>query len=136
LLYRLILFVRTIHAGGRLVGVRTESRGPAVVKAWAVHTQGNELHVLLINKSAHPAEVDLGLPPSGSLTLERLLAPAVSATSGVTLNGQQLGTDAHWIGTKTTETVERGPSGYKLAVPAFSAALSIAKLSHRAGEAR
>lgn len=136
LLYGLILFVRTIQPGGRLVGVRTESRGPAVVKAWAVHTQSNELHVLLINKSAHPAEVDLRLPPSGSMTVQRLLAPAVSATSGVTLNGQQLGTDAHWIGTKTTETVERGPSGYKLAVPAFSAALAIAKLTHRAGEAR
>jgi Glycosyl hydrolase family 79 C-terminal beta domain len=136
LLYGLILFVRTIEPGGRVVGVRTESRGPAIVKAWAVHTQGNQLHVLLINKSAYPAKVDLRLPSSGPLTVERLLAPAVTATSGVTLGGQQLGADAHWAGTRTMQNVERSASGYELSVPAYSAALAIANLPSNAREIR
>jgi Glycosyl hydrolase family 79 C-terminal beta domain len=136
LLYGLIMFVRTIEPGGRLVGVRTESRGPAVVKAWAVHTKGNQLHLLLINKSAYPAEVELRLPSSGPITVERLLAPAVTSTSGVTLNGQQLGREAHWFGTKTTENVDRGAGGYEVAVPKYSAALAIAELKHGPGVAR
>jgi hypothetical protein len=136
LLYGLILFVRTIEPGGRLVDVRTESRGPAIVKAWAVHTQDNQLHLLLINKSAYPAEVDLRLPSSGALTVQRLLAPAVTATSGVTLNGQQLGADAHWAGAKATDTVRRGASGYELAVPKYSAALAIGNLRYHSREVR
>ena len=55
--------------------------------------------MLLIDKGSRGARVALHLPATApSATVQRLLAPSVSATSGVTLAGQRLASDGTWVG--------------------------------------
>ena len=65
------------------------------------------LHVLVIDKSNRTVRVDLHLPATGPATVQRLLAPSASSTAGETLDGQRLGPDGTWIGTRLTETITR-----------------------------
>ena len=67
--------------------------------------------------------IDLRAAGSSDATVERLLAPSAKATSGVTLDGQQLGLDGTWSGHKTVQTIRRGTTGYWLTLPGLSAAL-------------
>ena len=90
LLYGVILFARTLGPDAQLVGVHVRANGPEHLKVWAVRVGGDRLHVLLINKGSHPVSVALQLPATGAATVQRLLAPSVTARSGVTLDGQQL----------------------------------------------
>jgi hypothetical protein len=54
--------------------------------------------VLLINKGSHPVSLSLQLPALGPARVRRLLAPSVTARSGVTLDGQQLGVEGTGAG--------------------------------------
>lgn len=123
LLYGLILFVRTLGTDPKLVGLQISTRSRARLKAWAVRVKGGQLHVLLINKSTHPASVDLMLPARGPASVQRLLAPSVTAPYGETLDGQYLGPADTWQGRPDTETIALEAHGFELAVPATSAAL-------------
>jgi hypothetical protein len=81
------------------------------------------LHVLLIDKSNRTVRVALHLPATGPATVQRLLAPSASSTTGETLDGQRLGPDGTWIGTRLTQTITRGAHGYMLTLPRRSEAL-------------
>jgi hypothetical protein len=123
LLYGLILFTRTLGPDARLVGVRLQSHTSLHLKVWAVRVLGGVLHVLVINKGTHVVIIRLHLPASGPASVERMLARSAAATSGVTLGGQYLGLDAGWHGPDTAQTIARADGGYRMAIPALSAAL-------------
>lgn len=84
---------------------------------------GGVVHVLLIDKTGRPARVWLDLPATGAGTVQRLLAPSVASTSGVTLDGQSLSPQALWHGSRHTETVNKRPGGYPISLTPYSAAL-------------
>jgi len=90
LLYGLIMFARTLGPRAQVVNAQVSAARSLHLKVWAVRTAGGQLHVLLIDKGEHSANVRLELPAGGTATVQRLLAPSVGSTSGVTLNGQCL----------------------------------------------
>jgi hypothetical protein len=123
LLYGLILFARLLGPHAQLVHTQVRGVPPSQLKVWAVRIAGNTLHVLLIDKSAQPVRVHLRLPATGNATVERLLGPSACSVSGVTLDGQQLGSDGHWQGRSATESIAPRADGYHVTVPRASAAL-------------
>jgi hypothetical protein len=123
LLYGLILFASTLGPNAQLLHSRVHATGSLRLKAWAVRVRGDVLHVLLIDKSNRSAAVDLHLPAVGPATVERLLAPSVRSSSGVTLAGRELGEDGRWQGRLTRQIMHPGPHGYELTIAAASAVL-------------
>jgi hypothetical protein len=123
LLYGLIMFERMLGPEARLVRVQTTHARSLNLSAWAVRVRGDLLHVLVIDKSNRTVRVDLRLPATGPATVQQLLAPSASATTGETLDGQRLGRNATWIGRRVTETIRPGAHGYELTLPRLSAAL-------------
>ena len=123
LLYGLILFARTLGPDAQLLPVRAHGGAPSALSLWAVRVRGGGLHVLVINKGSRPVAVSLRLPARAPAEVERLLAPSVSSTSGVTLDGQRLGRDGKWLGRRARETVVPELGRYELKLPRDSAAL-------------
>jgi hypothetical protein len=84
----------------------------------------NPVKVLVINKGDKSARITLQLPTSSRAFVQRLLAPSASSTSGVTLDGQQLGHQGFWQGKEGTETLSPTRNGwYVLRVRGQSAAI-------------
>lgn len=133
LLYGLMMFARTLGADAQLVRLQMSHARTLNLSAWAVRVRGRQLHVLLIDKSNRTVRFDLHLPATGPATVQRLLAPSASSTAGETLDGQRLGPDGTWIGTRLTETITPGAhGGYVLTVPRRSAALVGVRIAPRA----
>jgi hypothetical protein len=122
--YGLDMFAQAFPTGARLVPVSIPS-GP--VKAWATSDSSGRLRVVLINKSTDTsANVQLQLPGGGtSVSIERLQAPSVDATSGVTLGGQSFGSDTTTgeLPPPTDEHTLGVAGNYSISLPAASAAL-------------
>jgi hypothetical protein len=129
LLYGLALFTRTLGPGAELVDLRLRAPRSTHLKAWAVRVRGNILHTLLINKSARTSRVTMLLPVDAAGTVQRLLAPAATARSGVTLAGQHLGPDDSWQGARVVETITPHDHRFELTIPGFSAALGTFRLA-------
>ncbi len=123
LLYGLILFARTVGAGGRLMKVTVRAPRSEHLKVWAVRVADGALHVLVIDKGGRAATVSLRLPATGAATVQRLLARSATATSGVTLDGQRLGRDGRWHGRPLPQTILPKGGGYTLTLPRRSAVL-------------
>jgi hypothetical protein len=128
LLYGMIAFTRMLGPEARLVDLRVRVRDSLHVKVWGVRVAGNELHVLVIDKGARPAIVDLRLPASAPATVQRLLAASPRSRAGVTLDGQWLSRAGRWLGARTTETIFSDDRGYELQVAPASAALISVRL--------
>ena len=131
LLYGLVMFTRALGADARLVRLQMSHPRSLNLSAWAVRVRGEMLHVLVIDKSNRTVRVDLHLPATGPATVQRLLAPSASSTAGETLDGQRLGPDGTWIGTRLTQTITAGARGYMLTVPRRSAALVGVRIAPR-----
>jgi hypothetical protein len=123
LLYGLILFASTLGPNAQLLDSQVHSTSSLHLKAWAVRVRGDVLHVLLIDKSNRSAAVYLHLPALGPATVERLLAPSVRSSSGVTFAGRELGDDGRWQGQLTGQIIHPGARGYELTIAAASAVL-------------
>ncbi len=123
LLYGLLMFERTLGSDARLVRLHMSHARSLNLSAWAVRVGGGMLHVLVLDKSNRTVRVELRLPATGPATVQRLLAPSASATTGETLDGQRLGPDGTWVGARQIETITRGAGGYVLTMPRRSAAL-------------
>ncbi len=126
LLYGMILFTRMLGAHARLVPVRLRSSRSLHLKVWAVREGTNTLNtlnVLLINKGRRSALLNLHLPTSGQASVQRLMAPSASSTSGVTLAGQRLNDQGLWQGKERLETIRPTSRGYVVRVRGQSAAL-------------
>jgi hypothetical protein len=129
LLYGLSLFSRTLGADPQLLPLRLNAQPSLRLKAWAVRTTGDILHILLIDKSTHAARVSLQIPGAGPVTAQRLLARSARSTSGITLGGQHLNARGRWAGEPTSETIRPGAGGYQVTVRGISATLVTATLN-------
>jgi len=88
-----------------------------------VKLRGNRLHVLLIDKGPRAAVLRLKIRASQPATVQRLLAPSVRSSSGVTLAGQTLAPNGKWTGRRHTERVPCQADHYSVTVRPYSAAL-------------
>jgi hypothetical protein len=131
----MVLFARTLGPRARLLPAHVIGGRHAHVKVWAVRVAGRTLRVLVINKGAGAASVVLRLRGGGSATVERLLAPSVSASTGVTLAGQTLNGNAEWRDPRAVETLSRSARGYRVTMPGASAALVSVPLTGRGSAA-
>jgi hypothetical protein len=96
------------------------------VKIWPTVDERGTLRVVLLNKGQRtPADVELaipGAPPTASLA--RLTAPALAATSGVTLAGQSYdGSSGQARGSRRLDEVRRQGEAFRVALPAGSGAI-------------
>ena len=122
LLYGLSLFARAVGRRGELAALRVEGSAPSV-RLWAVRGS-HWLNVLVLDKGPHPAHVALRLPSTGVAVIQRLLAPSVRATGGVTLAGQHLSARGVWTGGRALGYLRPGSRGrYRILVRPYSAAL-------------
>jgi hypothetical protein len=120
--YGLMMFAQAAPPGSRLL--RVSSAG--ALSAWATRARDGQIRLVLINPSAS-ADETVALNASGrraAATVERLLAPSLTATSGVSLGGQSFGanTDSGQLSPRASSVAPRRGS-YVVVVPAASAAL-------------
>jgi Glycosyl hydrolase family 79 C-terminal beta domain len=122
-LYGLAMFAQMTGPNARLLGTKLTSSGAANLDVWPVQS-GHGLKVLVINKGARAANVTLALG-TGSPTafVERMLAPGITASTGVTLGGQSIGPTAQWQGRKTRTTVGGKNGSFAVPMPGYSAAI-------------
>jgi hypothetical protein len=132
LAYGLAMFARAASPGGRLIGLEISAAPVYHLRAWGVETSNRRLHVLLIDKGRVAAPVRLTLKADGPAVVQRLLAPSVSATGGVTLAGQAIARDGRLTGRLVTETIVPRHGIYTIPVPAGSAALVTARAKSQA----
>ncbi len=123
LLLGLILFTRTLAAGGKLLRGTVSGAGPAQLKAWAVRTPAGGRRVLLINKETRGRTVLVAGAGYGKAAVFRLSAPSAGALRGATLAGRWIGRDGRWHGRLSVQRIARGPRGYVVRLPGTSEAL-------------
>ena len=124
--YGMLLFAQSFPPGAQLLPVSENPTG--LVKVWATRSPDFQTRVVLINKDpTTSATVQLQVPGfTSDAHLERLEAPAVSSTDGVTLGGQSFGdetTTGTLPGPPQTETVSPVLGSYTVTLPPGSAAL-------------
>jgi hypothetical protein len=123
--YGMLLFAQAAPVGSRLLRV---SGAGGSVRAWATIAPDHRTRVVLINDDArHGRSLTVRIPGhNGAGSLERLLAPSLGATSGVTLGGQSFGpitTTGQLAGTPQVTAVTPRRGAYGVSLPAGSAAL-------------
>ena len=121
--YGLLLFARAAPPGSRLLPIQT-SRG-ARTKAWATSAPDGHIRVLLLNQSKRADTVAVNLPGGDrAAALERLRAPSLEATGGVTLAGQRVQpASGNLVGPHQATSLTPTSGAYVIALPAASAAL-------------
>jgi hypothetical protein len=121
--YGLMMFAQAAPPGSRLL--RTSTINAAGIKTWATRDTDGHIRVVLINESARPRTIALTAAP-GAATLERLRAPRLTSTSGVTLGGQSFAPATGALsGSSTRLTLQPRAGRYVFGLPADSAALVI-----------
>ncbi|HTU87315.1 MAG TPA: glycosyl hydrolase family 79 C-terminal domain-containing protein [Solirubrobacteraceae bacterium] len=122
--YGLLMFAQAAPAGSRLVSTTiTNAEG---VNAWATRGKDGRTRVLFINESLDRRTVAVPSVGGRTATLERLRAPALTSTSGVTLGGQSFGTKTTTgllAGRSRIATLTASHGEYEFTLPAESAAL-------------
>ncbi len=124
--YGMLLFAQAFPPGAQLLPVSESSNGP--VKVWATRSQDFQTRVVLINKDPTTSvTVQVQVPGfTDTAHLERLAAPDVFSTDGVTLGGQSFGdstTTGILPGPPQTEPVTPVLGNYTVTLPPASAAL-------------
>jgi hypothetical protein len=124
--YGLLAFARAAPAGARLL--RIAGRVPGGLRTWATLAPDGRIRLVLINDSLTQASAVLVRPPApaGAAALERLLAPSIYATSGVTLAGQSFGSSTATgrpSGRLRAASVRPAGGEYHLMMPAASGAI-------------
>jgi hypothetical protein len=126
--YGALLFAHAAPAGSRLVHVSLS--GPPQLHGWATIGPGHVRHVVLINESTtdgarvtvRAARRILGRAPA---QLERLSAPGVSATGGLSLGGRGFGavTTTGRLRPPVDDPLRAHGGAFHVSVPAASAAV-------------
>ena len=122
LYYGMALFTRALGPSARLMRTSVSGSQPGL-KVWAVLTRGAVVKVLLINKSPLASVVTLRSADHGNASLERLTGSSITDNATVALAGQRLGPDGRWNGHSHEQPVVHRGAGYRVAVPAYSAAI-------------
>ncbi len=128
--YGLMMFARAAPAGSTLLPT-VQSNG-ANVEAWSTVAPDHQVRVMLINHSLSAAQSVLVRAPGarGAASLERLRAPSVQSTTGVTLAGQSFGsatTTGAPAGPVRAVSLKRQGGAYTVRLPPATATLLIAK---------
>lgn len=123
LLYGMIMFARATGPGASLIPMHISNASAANVKVWAVRGSSNQLKLLVLNKDGEAVNANLSLGNHGTATIQRLLAPSPTATSGVTLAGQHLGSQGQWVGNRVLTNASPVRGTYSVRMPAYSGAL-------------
>jgi hypothetical protein len=124
--YGMLMFVQAFPPGARLLPV-TAPGGP--LKLWATQSPDGHTRIVMINKdTARGYQVHVQVPGSdiaGQASVDRLQAPHVNSTSGVTLGGQSFGneTTSGTLGAPQTQPVLSVAGSYTVDLPAASAVL-------------
>jgi hypothetical protein len=123
--YGMLMFAQAAPPGSRLLRVGGVSRS---LRAWATRARDGRTRVVLINDDTrHARTVGVRAPVSGGpASLERLLAPSVHATSGVTLGGRSFGPETstgRLAGASQVAVVRPLAHRYVVRLPPASAAL-------------
>jgi hypothetical protein len=122
--YGLLMFAQAAPPGSRLLAT-TATNAPGMT-AWATRGRRGRTRVVLINEGADRRTVALGSAGDGPATLERLSAPGLTSTAGVTLGGQSFGTRTSTgllAGRSGIATLTASERRYVFTLPADSAAL-------------
>jgi Glycosyl hydrolase family 79 C-terminal beta domain len=127
LFYAMLLFDRATPAGARLLAMGPNPPN-AQLKSWATVDPAGTRRIVLVNKDFRRAhKVVLRVPGGGSRgRVERLLAPSVAATRGVTLAGQAYvpqTPDGMLRGKRVSERLVRKSGAFRVLMPAGSAAI-------------
>ena len=122
--YGLLLFAQAAPPGSHLLSV---SRTSTSLRAWATRARDGRTRVVLINDSGSWRQIAVRVPGQhGDGTLERLRAPGLGATTGVTLGGRTFGprtTTGRFTGAPRTQAITPRGSSYAVSLPPASAAL-------------
>ena len=124
--YGMMMFAQAAPAGSRLL--QRSWKIADGVRAWATRSPDGVVRVVLINKRLGGSRsVRIRIPSvRGPAAIERLEAPSVHATGGVTLGGQSFGSETSTgmlAGAPHTTTVSQVGGAYVVRMPAASAAL-------------
>lgn len=123
--YGMLMFSQAAPPGSRLLAVAGTQR--ARIRAWATRTPNGHVRVVVINGQRQPRSLAVRVPGGGARAMvERLLAPSLSARSGITIGGQSLSTtsrSALLSGQPDVARVPRRHNVYLIRIPAGSAAL-------------
>ncbi len=124
--YGLRMFARAAPPGSRLL--RSTNRIGSALKVWATMDAARRIRYVLINKGSSRRSTVLWISgSSNTATVQRLLAPSIAATSGVTLGGQSFAEPTRTgllTGAFSTTTLHRTRAGaYVISLPPRSAAL-------------
>lgn len=120
--YGMLAFARAAPAGSQLESVSGAASGP--VHVWATKAPGTPEQVVLINLDTVGHTVLVRVPGPRVATLDRLSAPNVSASDGVTLGGQSVvaGTGRP-EGAPNLVAIHRLRTGYSVWLPAANATI-------------
>ena len=126
LYYGLLLFAQAAPAGSRLL--RVSSSGNAAVRVWATRGTDGLDRVVVINAAPGTTQtVRMSVPGETQPgTLERMTAPRLSATSGVSIAGESFGrstTTGQLAGTPRVTKAPRVDGDYVITLHGASAAL-------------
>jgi hypothetical protein len=126
--YGLEMFVRAAPAGSRLLDVSNGS--DATLHTWATRSRDGTIRVLAVNSGTGARVLRVGLagPGAGEARLERLSAPSLGSSTGVTLAGRTFGSETFTGllgGAPEDSTVSPLHGRYAIWLPAGSAALLV-----------
>ncbi len=127
--YGLDMFAQAAPPGSRLLSASFSPRGSSGLQAWATRAVDGTIRVVVINDGSHTRALAVHAPEAtagASGTIERLQAPSLSASGGVTLGGQRFAPDTTTgllAGPRRALTVTPSRGNYAFSVPAGSAAM-------------
>lgn len=123
--YGLLMFAQAAPPGARLLKTTGTTD---LLRVWATRDHAGTTRILVLNDDlARPHVVTLRVAGAhGTGTVERLQAPSAGSTSGITLGGQTYGQSTATgvlTGQRATTLVPATSAGYRVRLPAASAAL-------------
>ena len=128
-LYGLAVFAQMLGRDARLRAVHVSSAAGVHLKVWGV-TSREGTSVLLINKGGSVARVSLPASEGrGAARIQRLSAPSVRSSTGMTFDGRWIGGDGRWHGRALTEPARPHSGVYDVLMPGYSAA--VMRIGHR-----
>jgi Glycosyl hydrolase family 79 C-terminal beta domain len=122
--YGLLMFAQAAPPGSRLIATSTTNAQGLTV--WATRGRKGRTRLVLINETLDRRTIALGSAGAGPATLERLRAPSLTSTGGVTLGGQSFGTrttTGRLVGRSSIAELTASDGHFEFTLPAESAAL-------------
>jgi hypothetical protein len=122
--YGLLMFAQAAPPGSRLISTTTTNAQGVTV--WATRGRRGRTRVALINESLNRRTIALSAASGRPAALERLRAPSLTSTSGVTIGGQSFGrrtTTGRLVGRSRVAELTASQGRYVFTLPAESAAL-------------